>query len=283
MMWAGNAIAGKIAVGHISPYLLTSLRWFLAMLIILPFALHHLKRDLPNLKPHLLKLFAMGAVGFTVFNNLMYLSLNFTSAVNVGILQASMPLFVFLLNFLIFGQRANWAQLAGFSITIIGVAIVTGKGSPLSLFADGLNWGDLLMLFAIAIYGAYTVALAKKPSMHWMSFISILGMSALIASLPFVFWEFHSGKLIWPNETGLTVALYTAIFPSICAQVLWMIAVGRIGSNKGGLFINLVPIFSAVFAILLLGEEFHFYHLVSLILVIGGVALAQRVAKATQT
>ena len=178
MIWSCNAIAGKMAVGHISPALLTTMRWLIALIILLPFALPHLKRQLPELRPHLPFLFLLGGVGFALFNNIMYLALNYTSAINVGIVQGAMPLVVFLLNFALFRIKTNGMQMIGFSLTLIGVILTITRGDPLSLFTQSINFGDLIMLIAIFAYGGYSVGLRNKPQMHWLSFITILTFSA---------------------------------------------------------------------------------------------------------
>ncbi len=275
MIWGGNAIAGKMAVGHISPALLVCLRWFFALLIILPFALPHLKRELPHLRPHLPYLFALGAIGFAFFNNIMYLALNYTSAINVGIEQAAMPLVVFLLNFALFRIRSTWLQIAGFVLTLLGVATTITNGNPFDIFNQTMNYGDLIMLVAVFAYGGYSVALKNKPEIHWMNFIAILGFSAFITSIFFALYEWNSGNIVLPDWQAMGIVAYIALFPSIIAQLLWMRGLELIGSNRGGVFINLVPIFGALFAILLLGEKFQLFHAVSMVLVIGGVALAQ--------
>jgi len=280
LFWGGNAIAGKLAVGHISPFILTSSRWLLAMAIVYPFAIPHLKKDWQKIKPHFWFLVFLGTIGFTIFNNLMYSALVHTSAINVAIVQASMPLSVFALNFLLYKLRATNLQMMGFSLTLIGVIIVASRGDLQSLLQLDFNFGDLLMLIAILTYGVYSVLLKNKPDIHWLSFITILGTSALITSLLFSFWEVQNGSAIFPDIQGWMVIVYTAIFPSILSQVFWMRGLELIGSNRGGVFINIVPIFGSGLAILLLGEQFHLYHAIALVLVIGGVWLAQRQAAA---
>lgn len=275
MMWGGNAVAGKLAVGHISPALLTSLRWFFTMMVIMPFAYPHLKRELPGLRPHLPFLFLLGTAGFTIFNNVMYLALNYTSAINVGIEQAAMPLVVFILNFLLFRIKTTSLQIIGFTLTLIGVIIIVTNGNPMGIFNQTMNFGDLIMMLAVLAYGGYSVGLRQKPQMHWLSFIAILGTSALISSLFFTAYEWYSNNVIWPDYRATQLIVYIVIFPSILAQTLWIRGLELIGSSKGGVFINLVPIFGASFAILFLGESFHLYHGVALTMVVGGVALAQ--------
>lgn len=275
MLWGSNAIAGKLAVGHISPALLVSMRWIFAAMVILPLAWPHLKKDWPTIKLHLPFLFFLGSLGFTFFNNIMYLALYYTSAINVGIEQASMPLMIFLLNFFLFRIKTNSLQLIGFTLTLIGVVIAITNGDPLGIFSRSTNFGDLIMLIAVACYAGYSVALKNKPDIHWLSLVSVLGVSALITSFFFTGFEVYRGDLVLPNWYATGIVIYIAIFPSLIAQIAWIRGLEMVGSNRGSLFINFVPVFSSAFAIILLGEKFHLYHAFALCLVVGGVALAQ--------
>jgi drug/metabolite transporter (DMT)-like permease len=275
MIWGSNAIAGKLAVGHISPALLVSMRWIFAAMVILPMAWPHLKKDWPTIKRHLPFLFFLGSLGFTFFNNIMYLALYHTSAINVGIEQASMPLMIFLLNFFLFRIKTNSLQLIGFTLTLVGVVIVITNGNPLGIFSQSTNFGDLIMLIAVACYAGYSVALKNKPDIHWLSLVSVLGVSALITSFFFTGFEVYRGDLVLPNWYATGIVIYIAIFPSLIAQIAWIRGLEMVGSNRGSLFINFVPVFSSAFAIILLGEQFHLYHALALGLVVGGVALAQ--------
>ena len=276
IIWSGNAIAGKLAVGHISPALLTSLRWFVAVLVVLPFAMPHLKKDLAQIKIHLLFLFLLGSVGFAIFNNIMYLALNHTSAINVGIIQGAMPLIVFILNFTIFRIKTGILQLIGFSFTLLGIIITITGGNLFELINQTINFGDFIMLFAIIAYGGYSVALRNKPDIHWLSFICVLSISAFFTSNLFTMLEYQQGNTILPDGQAMLVVLFIAIFPSLISQTFWARGLELIGSNRGGVFINFTPIFGSIFSILLLGEDFKSYHALSLILVVGGVTLAQR-------
>ena len=275
MFWGGNVIAGKLAVGHLSPFLFTSFRWVIAVSIIMPFAWPHLKRDWPILRQHLPFLFFLGAMGFGVFNNMMYLSLNYTSALNNSIIQASLPLTVFALNFVLYKIKATTLQILGFGLTVIGVLLTSSQGSLEILKQLKFNFGDVLILIAIFIYGYYSVLLKKKPDVHWLSLIAVLACSAMIISVVFTAYEYQSNTIIWPDKLGWAVIVYSGIFPSLVAQTFWIRGVELIGSNRAGIFINIVPIFAATLAILLLGEKFHFYHAIALVLVIGGVWIAQ--------
>ncbi len=279
LVWGGNAVAGKLAAGHVSPFFLTLVRWLIACAVVFPFALPHLKKDKETIKKHFWFLFALGAIGFGLFNNLFYLALNYTTAINVAIEQASMPLIVFFLNYLLFRTRVTAFQLIGFLITLIGVGVTATRGDLLSFSVQSLNIGDLMLLVAIMFYGVYSVFIQKKPDIHLLSFMFVLGAAAFTICIPFTAYEVASGRFLWPDLQGWGVIVFAGLFPSLVSQLFWVMGLEKIGSNRGGVFINLVPVFGALLAILILGEKFQTYHAVGLVLVLGGIALAQKVGK----
>lgn len=276
LFWAGNAIAGKLAIGHISPFMLTTLRWLVTVAIILPFALPHLKRDWQTLRPNLIFLFVLGTIGFSAFNNMMYTALTHTSTINVAIVQASLPLFIFALNFLWFRLSTTRNQIIGFPITVIGVMIITSQGSLEAFLNLNFNFGDILMIAAIASYGVYSVFLKNKPDVHWLSLMAVLAYSSFLTSIPVAAFEIATQKVIWPDLIGMIIVVYTAICASLMAQVFWIRGVELIGSNRTAMFINLVPVLGTLMAIIFLGESFEIYHGIGMATIIGGVWIAQQ-------
>lgn len=283
LLWAGNAVAGKLAAGHVSPMLLTLMRWAAAVAIVAPFAWHDLRREWRSILPRLGFMFCLGAFGFTTFNALFYLSLNYTTALNVTIIQSAMPIVVFIGNWLLFRAGFSLFQAAGFLLTLAGVCLVVSQGQPSTLLALQFNYGDALIVVAVVIYGLYTLLLRFKPLIQWRSTIFILAASALLAAIPFAAVEWKMGLTVWPDTRALLVLLYVAIFPSLLAQSLYIRGVDLIGANRANLFVNLVPVFGAVLAVTLLGEQLHFYHIAALLLVVGGIYLAEfKVRKAAE-
>ncbi len=275
LFWGGNAVAGKLAVGHVSPMTLNLVRWSIAAVILAAFALPYVRRDWPLLRRRLPFLLVMGAIGFTGFNAAMYSALQYTSTINVSIEQAALPMVIFAINFALFGLRVTWVQIAGFVVSLAGVAVVASHGELRRLAALDVNFGDALMVVAILAYGAYTAALRYKPAVHWLSLLFVLVLSAVATSIPFAAWEVASGNAILPDARGWAVVAYTAIFPSLLSQAFYIRGVELIGANRAGLFINLVPIFGTLGAILILSEAFHAYHALAILLVLGGIALAE--------
>jgi drug/metabolite transporter (DMT)-like permease len=281
LFWGGNNVAGKLAVGHVSPMLLTCSRWALACAILLAFGWPRLKADWPVIRSRLPYLFAMSAAGFAVYNLALYAALLYTTAINASIEQAGMPMLIFIANFLLFRLRVSWAQILAFVISIAGVALTAAHGDPTRLLELDVNFGDALILLSIIVYSGYTVALRFRPQVHWMSLMIVLTGGAALASLPFAMGEFAYGAGIAPDLQGWAVIIYAVLFPSLLSQVFFIRAVEYIGANRAGLFINLVPIFGTLLSVLVLRETFHLYHAIAMAMVLGGIALAEASGRRT--
>lgn len=279
LFWGGNAVAGKLAVGHISPMVLTSARWLLMCLAMLAIGWPRLKADWQAVRNNWLLLSALGFVGFTLFTIALYVALIYTTAINVSIEQAGMPMLIFLLNFLFFRAKASWIQIVGLILSIAGVVLVACHGEPARLLTLDFNIGDAIMLVGVIVYAGYTVALRYKPAIHWKSLMIVLSGSAFVTSLPFLFAENALGATFVPDTQGWLVLAYVLAFPSILAQIFYVRGVELIGANRAGLFINMVPIFGTLLSILLLNERFQLYHALALALVFGGIWLAEANAR----
>ncbi len=276
LMWAGNTIAGRLAVGEVSPMVVTSLRWFIVSLIVGFIARDRIIADWPVLRPRLGLIVAMGVFGYTGFNALFYLAAHYTGAVNLAILQGGMPVVIFLVAFAVYGTPIRLGQAAGIVLTFAGIAMVAAKGHLGTLAALDINVGDLLLLAACVLYGGYTVALRNRPRTSDLGFFAIMAVAAFLISLPLVVLEWWAGTMQWPTPYGWAVTLWIAIFPSLLAQLFYMRGVALIGPGRAGIFANLVPIFGAAMAVGLLGEPFGWFHAVGLVMVIGGIVWAQR-------
>lgn len=276
VFWAGNAVASRLAVGNISPYLLVFLRWVIVLAVLWPLHGSQVRAHWPEIRPRLGKITLMALFGFTGFNALFYMAGHTTSAINLGILQGSIPVVVLLGAFLVYGTRATLVQIAGVLVTTIGVVVVATHGKPLSILDIGLNRGDLAMLVACVLYAFYTVALRDRPDIPGTAFFTLLALIAAITSVPLLFLEMATTGLSMPTWQGWLVTLYVAIFPSCLAQLFYVRGVDLIGPGRAGVFVNLVPVFAAILAVTLINEPFAMFHAIALALVIGGIWLAQR-------
>ena len=280
LFWGGNSIAGKLAIGHVSPMMLVFLRWVMAVLILLPISWSRFREDWPVVRKHLILLLLLGACGFTLFNVIFYTALHYTTAINVSIEQAGMPIVIILANFLFFRARVSWLQITGVVLTILGVVLTASHGDPRRLLMLEVNFGDAIMLIAVLLYSGYAVGLRIKPAMHWQSLILSLSIAALLVSVPFAVWEIASGAAIFPDTKGWIITFYTALFASVISQVFFIRGNEMIGANRAGVFINLVPIFGSLLSVMILGEAFQLYHGLALVLVLGGIWLAERSGRA---
>ncbi|WP_199899217.1 DMT family transporter [Sneathiella glossodoripedis] len=202
LCWAGNALFSRLAIGEVSPLTLVTFRWLSVILLLIVFARKDLKRDWPMLKPKLGYILAMGAIGFTGFNALFYIGAHYTTAVNIGIIQGTIPMFVFLGTFLLFKTPVSSKQITGVIVTLIGIVVVTSAGSFEQLKSLAVNKGDLLLLIACILYAGYTVALRFKPDVAALSFFSVLAFAALVSCIPLIGYEIITDTVQMPTTKG---------------------------------------------------------------------------------
>ncbi|MEE9336390.1 MAG: DMT family transporter [Granulosicoccaceae bacterium] len=275
LFWGGNAVVGKLATSEWLPFTFSVFRWLCAAIILFPFAAKHLLNDRAIVRANIRVLLALGAVGMAGFNMLFYLALRYTTAVNVSIIQAVMPVFIIAANFLVFRQRVVALQSLGLILSILGVMIISTSGNPLTFVTGGLNRGDLIMLIASAFYAAYTFGLRWRPDIHWLSFMWMLALGAILGSLPFALWEMATTGFGVPSINGWWMLAYVMLFPTVLGQLAYAKGVSILGSNRASLFINLVPIFGSLLAVLVLREAFRWHHAAGLVMVVSGIMLAE--------
>ena len=273
--WGANAILGKIAVGEISPMLLVTLRWLGVVILLLLFARKYLVQDWPILRHHVRYICLMGTLGFTAFNALFYVAAHSTSAINIGILQGSIPVFVLLGTFLLYHSRITPVQAFGVAVTLLGVVTVASGGDITQLADLSINRGDLYMLIACLLYAGYSIGLSRRPAVSALGLFSSVAIVAFIVSLPLVAIEIGSGKFQAPTVTGWVVVVLVSLFPSLIAQVFFIHGVSLIGPGRAGVFVNLVPVFASIMAVVFLQETFEIFHAVALGLVLGGIGFSE--------
>jgi drug/metabolite transporter (DMT)-like permease len=276
LLWGGNAVASRLAVGHISPMALTSLRWVVVCAIFPLLFRRELIAHWPVIRAHRWQILLMGVLGFTVFNALMYLAGHTTTAINMGIIQGAIPIMVLAGAALIFGQRIGLMQVLGLAVTVVGVVVVAARGDLSVLAALSFVAGDVFMIVACAFYAGYTLALRRRPPLPGLVFFTTMAIVACVASFALYGWEIAAGLSQWPDLTGWLLVLYVALGPSIASQLMFMRGVELIGPARAGLFVNLVPIWAAILGVLILAEPFAAFHALALALVLGGIWLAER-------
>ena len=276
LIWAAHSIVGRLAVGQIGPMTLTCLRWAVALIPILIAARHSLRHDWPALRARWVYLAIMGAAGYTVFVALFYVAAHRTSALNLSIIQGAIPALVLLGARVFLGVRFSALQALGALITMFGVVVIAAQGDPAKLRALAFNSGDVLMVLASVLYAGYTVGLRQRPNVSGVSMLAAMAVAAFLTSVPLMIWEIMSGGFLWPTGGGLLVLAFVALGPAFIAQLTFMRGVELIGPGRAGVFVNLVPVFGAIMAVVILSEPFALYQVLALLLVVGGIGIAQR-------
>ncbi len=279
LMWAGNAVASRLAVGHVSPMALTSLRWIFVCTVLPLLLRREIAEHMPALKANWLKILLLGSLGFTVFNALMYLAAYSTTAINIGILQGSIPVFVLVGAFIAYRSPIGLLQALGVAVTILGVLVTASRGD-LAVLADfSFVPGDLWMIIACIFYAGYTVGIRTRPAVPGLVFFTALACVACAVSLPLLALEVATGHVIWPTAQGWAILAYVVIGPSILSQLFFLRAVELIGPGRAGVFVNLVPVFAPILAVAIIGEQIALYHGLALALVLGGIVIAERLGR----
>jgi len=276
LCWAGNAIVGRLAAGHIPPVTLSFLRWSLAFLIVLPFAWNHLVRDWPAIRAKLGIMILVSVTGISAFNTLQYWALEHTTALNTLLLQSSGPLIVAVWSLILLGVRLTLAQAIGIVVSLIGVLVILLHGDLSALSSIQFNEGDLIFLAAMVIFGLYSVLTLKRPAIHGLSFVAFTFGCGAACLIPLLIWELLTRPLMVLDARNLASLFYVAVFPSTLAYLCFNRGVLLIGANRAAPFFHVVPVFGALMAIVFLGERPQLFHIIGFALVLTGVFVASR-------
>ena len=274
--WAGNAIVGRLAAGHIPPVTLSFLRWWLGFLIILPFAWKHLQRDWTAIRAHLGSLVFLSATGIAGFTALQYWALEHTQALNTLLLQSAGPLFVAGWSLILFGVRLTLAQAAGIVVSLTGVLVILLHGDLTAITAIDFNRGDLIFTVALLIFGLYSVMSFKRPAIDDLSFLAFTFACGSACLVPALIPELIFRPVMQLDFTNLLSLLYVAVFPSTIAYLCYNRSIHLIGANRTAPFFHVVPVFGSVMAIVFLGEQPQAFHFIGFALVLTGVFVASR-------
>jgi len=276
LCWAGNAVVGRLAAGHIPPVTLSFLRWSLAFLIILPLAWKHLIRDWGAIRARLGVMIVLSITGIGAFNTLQYWALEHTQALNTLLLQSAGPLFVAVWSLVLLGVRLTLAQACGIVLSLTGVMVILLQGDVTTLAGIEFNKGDLIFTVALVIFGLYSVLSLKRPDIHGLSFVAFTFGCGAATLIPFLTVELMSRPLMQLDAANLLSLFYVAVFPSTLAYLCFNRGVQLIGANRAAPFFHVVPVFGSVMAMVFLGERPQLFHFIGFGLVLVGVFVASR-------
>jgi drug/metabolite transporter (DMT)-like permease len=276
LCWAGNAIVGRLAAGHIPPVTLSFLRWAIAFFIILPFAWKHLQQDWPAIRSKLGTMVVLSITGIGAFNTLQYWALEHTQALNTLLLQSAGPLFVAVWSLILLGVRLTLAQACGIALSLVGVLVILLHGDPTALTSIQFNKGDIIFTIALAIFGFYSVLTLKRPKISGLSFVAFTFGCGSACLIPLWIWELFTRPVMQLDTANMLSLFYVAVFPSTLAYLCFNRGVQLIGANRAAPFFHVVPVFGSVMAIVFLGERPQLFHVIGFALVLTGVFIASR-------
>lgn len=281
LLWAGNAVVGRLVYELVPPMTLNLLRWLLASLILLPLAWRVL---LPGsgLWPNWKHFSLLGLLGIGCYNALQYLALQTSSPLNVTLVAASIPVWMLAVGWLCFGQRVSRQQILGALLSIAGVLMVLSRGQWALLAQVQLVPGDVYVLLATLAWAFYSWLLARPTKsaeirQDWAAFLLAQIVFGLVWSGLFSAgeWALTDAHIDW-GWPLVAALLYIAIGPAVLAYRCWGMGVQRVGPAIAGFFSNLMPLFAALLSVAFLGELPQLYHALAFVLLVGGIVMSAR-------
>lgn len=281
LLWAGNAVVGRMVRELVSPLTLNFVRWALAFLLLLPFAVAVLRRDSP-MWPHWRRYALLGLLGIGCYNAFQYLALQTSTPINVTLVGSSMPLWMLATGALFFGARVTQREVIGAVLSMVGVMLVLSRGEWGQLVALRLVVGDLYMVLATICWAFYSWLLARTHEPQavrrdWAAFLMAQMVFGLAWSGAFAAGEWSLGHAHMAPGAPLAAALaFIVLGPALLAYRFWGTGVQRAGPQLAGFFINLTPLFAALLSAAFLGEVPHWYHGMAFALIVGGIVVSSR-------
>ncbi len=283
LLWASNAVLGRVLNGVIPPFTLNFMRWLIAFALLLPFTLWVLRSASP-LWAHWRRYALLGLLGVGLYNSLQYLALKTSTPINVTLVAASTPIFMLAMGGLFFGQTITRRQMLGALLSVAGVLLVLSRGQWQVLAQLQLVPGDILVLVATVAWAWYSWLLTRREDdpaalrNDWAAFVMAQTVFGLVWAglLTGGEWALTPNTQItwsWPLAAAL---LYVAAGPAILAYRCWGLGIQRVGPNVAAFFANLTPLFAAVLSAAFLGELPQLYHAAAFVLIVGGIAVASR-------
>ena len=274
--WSGNFFTGKLAFNNeLNPFKLSFFRWVLAFVILIPFTFKDILRNFNIFKENILLILTLSLLGVTIFNSFTYISLQTTLVINASLMTSITPLLIIGFSWLIFKTKTNLFQFLGIFLSLLGVFNIVLKGNINNLYNLYFTPGDLWMFIAVFSWGLYSVLLKKVDvRLSQLATLEVMIFIGLIFIFPFYVIESLNNSFFPNNNADLYMIFYVAIFAGIISFFCWNKGVSLIGASRASLFLHLIPIFSSVWAIFLLNENFSLFHIIGAIFIIIGIFLS---------
>jgi len=279
LFWAGNWVIGRVLRDAFDPVTLNFLRWAGAALALAPFALPGVLAARGAIGRGASVLFLLALTGAALFQSLVYLGLRTTTTVNAVLLNSSGPIFMLLCSWVIEREHGTRRQVTGMLISLVGIVVILSRGELESLLALDFHSGDAWILLAMPMWGIYSVLLKRRPpELGGVEFLFVIAVGGVILLAPFAALEALRSTPHWPSAAAATGVVYVALFASVGAFICWNRGVAVVGANTAGFTLHLLPAFGTLLATLFVGERFHLFHAVGIVVILAGVIVATRPA-----
>ena len=278
LFWSGNFIIGKFAtLFEVPPLTLNFLRWVMVWFMLIPFTIKEILANKAYIKKNFLVIGFMGILSISTFNSVVYFALNFTQVINAVLMLAAIPVMIIIFSSIMKIEKTNLFQISGLILSIIGVGTIISNADIQKIISLNFNKGDLWMIVCVFSWSLYSTLLKKnKFQLSQFALIQIMVTVGLIFLVPQFLYEQSIGLDIKINKASILILLYVVIFPAIAAYYCWQKAIEIIGPNRSAMFIQLMPLFSAILAIIIFKEKFQLYHFVGATFIISGIYLSNR-------
>ncbi len=276
LFWAGNFIVGKFAtLFEIPPLTLNVFRWLSVWLILMPFTYKEIYNNLPYIKKNWLIISFMGLITISTFNSVVYFALNHTQVINAVLVLAAIPVATIIFSSYMNIEKTNNFQLFGLFLSIIGIGSIISNGDIQKIISLNFNKGDVWMLVCVITWALYSTLLKKnKFKFSQFTLIQLMVSAGLIFLIPQFFYEKSIGLEVNFNKAFFIILFYVVVFPAIGAYYCWQKGVEIIGPNRASMFIQLMPLFSAVMAVIIFREKFELYHFAGGAFIVSGIYLS---------
>jgi len=274
-IWSGNFIVARDLSETIPPISLAFWRWIIAFLAITPFAIKSLLKDWKLFKKHFLYLIITSVFGITIFNTLIYVAGQTTTAINLSLISITFPIFIIIISRFLYKEKITLHKILGIILVGIGVILIITKGSPAVLFELTFFKGDLWMLLAAIIFAVYSILLKHKPKeINVLSFQYATFSLGLLMLFPFYLIELSLVEPTVYDSNAILSIIYIGIGASLISFILWNKSILLIGPARAGMVYYTLPLFSGLLAFLLLKEKLNLNHLYSALLIVSGIILS---------
>ena len=276
--WAGNFIVGKYASFYeVPPFSLNFYRWFFAWLILAPFTLPEILKKKEYILQNYKLFIILGVTSITIFNSIVYYSLNFTQVISGVLMISTIPVMIMFFSFILKIEKTNLFQIIGVIFSFLGVIIIITKANFQILKNLDFNKGDITMVVAMFSWALYSTLLKRqKYELSQISLLQVVMTFGLIFLIPIYFIEYQIGYRINLDKPFILILSYVVLLPGLASFLLWIKGISMIGANRSGVFLHLMPILSAIMAMIFFNEKFMFYHILGACFIVTGILLSNR-------